>query len=122
LSFGRRPLLEQVGLRIESRTIESKEYSRGELLANQQATILLVRPDGIGDEILCLPAASALRRHLPKVRIAFLSSQTAAPILAHHPDLDQVLTVTGQESFLELVRLFRHGFDAVVFFKPRTLY
>ena len=28
--------------------------------------VLLVRPDGIGDEILCLPVASALRRLLPK--------------------------------------------------------
>jgi hypothetical protein len=27
--------------------------------------VLLVRPDGIGDEILCLPVASALRRLLP---------------------------------------------------------
>ncbi len=80
--------------------------------------VLLVRPDGIGDEILCLPVASALRRLVPDARIAFLSSAYAAPMLEHHPDVDEVLAVTGGESFGQLVALFRRGFDAVVFLKP----
>lgn len=80
--------------------------------------IVLVRPDGIGDEILCLPVASALRRQAPDTRIAFLSSAYAAPLLDHHPDIDEVLTVTDQESFGELVSLFTRGFDAAVFLKP----
>lgn len=80
--------------------------------------IVLVRPDGIGDEILCLPVASALRRQVPDARIAFLSSAYAAPLLDHHPDIDEVLTVTDQESFGDLVSLFKRGFDAAVFLKP----
>jgi len=80
--------------------------------------VLLVRPDGIGDEILCLPVASALRRLLPSARITFLSSEYAAPVLAHHPDLDEVWTVTGRESLRELVSLFGRAVDAVVFLKP----
>jgi heptosyltransferase-2 len=80
--------------------------------------VILVRPDGIGDEILCLPVASALRRSMPEARIVFLSSEYAAPVLDHHPDLDGVLTVTGRERFGELVALFRQGFDAAIFLKP----
>ena len=80
--------------------------------------ILLVRPDGIGDEILSLPVATALRRVMPGARLSFLSSAYAAPVLAHHPDLDEVLTVTGQERLGELVRLFRRGVDAAIFLKP----
>jgi ADP-heptose:LPS heptosyltransferase len=80
--------------------------------------VLLVRPDGIGDEILCLPVASALRRLLPDARITFLSSEYAAPLLAHHPDLDEVWTVTGRESSRELRTLFCRAVDAVVFLKP----
>jgi len=80
--------------------------------------ILLVRPDGIGDEILSLPVATALRRAMPGARLSFLSSTYAAPVLAHHPDLDEVLTVTGQETFGELVRLFRNNVDATLFLKP----
>ncbi len=80
--------------------------------------ILLVRPDGIGDEILSLPVATALRRLIPAARLSFLSSSYAAPVLWHHPDVDEVLTLKGGESFRELVRLFRGGFDAVIFLKP----
>lgn len=80
--------------------------------------ILLVRPDGIGDEILSLPVATELRRAMPSVRLSFLSSVYAAPVLAHHPDLDEVLTVTGQETLGDLVRLFRGNVDAAIFLKP----
>lgn len=80
--------------------------------------IILVRPDGIGDEILCLPVASALRRLMPGARIGFLSSAYAAPVLEHHPDVDEVLTVHGRERLGELVGLFRRGFEAAVFLKP----
>ncbi len=80
--------------------------------------VLLVRPDGIGDEILCLPVASAIRRQYPNATVSFLSSAYAAPVLAHHPDLAAVLSLSGKEGFAELVRLFRRGFDAAVFLKP----
>jgi ADP-heptose:LPS heptosyltransferase len=89
-----------------------------DLATQRPVTILLVRPDGIGDEILCLPVARALRRCLPKARILFLSSQKAAPVLHQHPDLDDILTITGHEPFEEIVALFRDGIDAAVFLKP----
>lgn len=80
--------------------------------------ILLVRPDGIGDEILCLPVATALRRLLPDAKVSFLSSAYAAPVLAQHPDVAAVLTLNGQERFVDVVALFRRGFDAAIFLKP----
>ncbi len=80
--------------------------------------ILLVRPDGIGDEILCLPVATALRRLLPEAKVSFLSSVYAAPVLAQHPDVAAVLTLNGQERFADVVALFRRGFDAAIFLKP----
>src|SRR2546426_8622413 len=54
---------------------------------------------------------SALRRMMPGARLSFLSSAYAAPVLAHHPDLDEVLTVTGQERLGELVRLFKRNVE-----------
>ncbi len=72
----------------------------------------------MGDEILSLPVATALRRAMPEARLSFLSSVYAAPVLAHHPDLDEVLTVTGRETMGELVRLFRNNLDAAIFLKP----
>lgn len=80
--------------------------------------VLLVRPDGIGDEILCLPVATALRRFMPGARIIFLSTAYAAPVLDHHPDVDEIRTIDGRESLSDLVRLFKRGVDAAVFLKP----
>ena len=80
--------------------------------------VLLVRPDGIGDEILCPPVAAEVRRLIPQAKVTFLSSAYAAPVLDHHPDLDAVWTVTGRESLSELIALFRRDVDAAIFLKP----
>ena len=80
--------------------------------------ILLVRPDGIGDQIVSLPVASALRRQCPEAHVTFLSSQAAAPVLQHHPDLDAIETVAGGETLRDLIRVFRGGYDAAIFLKP----
>jgi ADP-heptose:LPS heptosyltransferase len=80
--------------------------------------VLLVRPDGIGDEILCLPVATALRQMQPEARVIFLSSGYAAPVLHHHPDLDEIRTVSGRESLRELITLFQGGVDVAIFLKP----
>ena len=80
--------------------------------------VLLVRPDGIGDQILCLPVATALRQLMPEARITFLSSAYAAPLLEHHPDIDALWSLTGRETVPELVTLFRRKVDAAIFLKP----
>jgi lipopolysaccharide heptosyltransferase II len=80
--------------------------------------VLLVRPDGIGDQILCLPVATALRQLMPEARITFLSSAYAVPLLEHHPDIDALWSVTGRETVPELVTLFRRKVDAAIFLKP----
>jgi ADP-heptose:LPS heptosyltransferase len=80
--------------------------------------ILLVRPDGIGDEILCLPVATTLRKTMPEARILFLSTEYAAPVLRHHPDLDEIRTLSGEESLRDLTALFRRAVDAAIFLKP----
>jgi ADP-heptose:LPS heptosyltransferase len=80
--------------------------------------ILLARPDGIGDQISCLPVATALRQLMPEARISFLSSPYAAPVLENHPDVDEVFTGTSRDPLRELIQLFKGGFDAVVFLKP----
>ncbi|MBI4690354.1 MAG: glycosyltransferase family 9 protein [Nitrospirae bacterium] len=80
--------------------------------------ILLVRPDGIGDEILSIPVATELRRQMPNARLSFLSSDYAAPVLKNHPDIDEVLTITKKERMGELVSLFRNNVDTAIFLKP----
>jgi lipopolysaccharide heptosyltransferase I len=85
--------------------------------------ILLVRTSALGDVVHCLPVLSALRRSEPRARIGWVVEEAMAPLLAGHPDLDELLVVrlrpwrrrpfaaqTAREVALFLSRL--RGFDA----------
>lgn len=54
--------------------------------------ILLIRLSAIGDIVFASSLISALRRAYPQAHIAWLVQPECAPLLWHHPDLDQVIT------------------------------
>jgi heptosyltransferase-1 len=58
-----------------------------------QARILLVRTSSLGDVVHSLPVLAALRRHLPRARLGWVIEEPFAPLLAGHPDLDQLIVV-----------------------------
>lgn len=53
--------------------------------------ILISRMSAIGDAILTLPVACALRKHLPDAYIAWVVEKKAAPMVRNHQALDQVI-------------------------------
>ena len=55
--------------------------------------ILIVRTSALGDVVHALPVLTALRRHLPEARIGWVAEEGMAPVLAGHPDLDDLLVV-----------------------------
>jgi heptosyltransferase-1 len=55
--------------------------------------ILIIRTSALGDIVHCLPVLTALRRHLPRARIGWVVERSIAPLLAGHPDLDQILEI-----------------------------
>jgi heptosyltransferase-1 len=55
--------------------------------------ILIVRTSAMGDVVHALPVLTALRRHLPKARIGWVVEEAMAPVLAGHPDLDELIPV-----------------------------
>jgi heptosyltransferase-1 len=55
--------------------------------------ILIIRTSSLGDIVQALPVLSALRRHRPRARIAWLVEDVFAPLLESHPDLDQIIPV-----------------------------
>jgi len=78
--------------------------------------ILISRTDRLGDVILTLPVAVALRRALPEVDIAFLVTLYTAPLLRRIREIDTVLTVTEKRTGLHLMRIYKP--DAVIFARP----
>ncbi|HYL06139.1 MAG TPA: glycosyltransferase family 9 protein [Thermoanaerobaculia bacterium] len=57
------------------------------------AHVLLVRTSSLGDVVHALPVLTALRRHLPRARLGWVVEEPYAPLLAGHPDLDELIVV-----------------------------
>ena len=53
--------------------------------------ILIVRTDRIGDVILTLPMARAIKRHSPSVHVAFLIQRYTSEIVEGDSAVDQVV-------------------------------
>ena len=53
--------------------------------------ILISRMSAIGDTILTLPVACALRKHFPKAYIGWVVEKKAAPMVRKHQSLDEVI-------------------------------
>ena len=55
--------------------------------------VLIVRTSALGDVVHALPVLTALRRQLPEARIGWVVEEGMAPLLAGHPDLDELFVV-----------------------------
>lgn len=80
--------------------------------------ILIVLLGAIGDVVRGLPLATRLRAGYPHARLAWAVEPRAAPLLEHHPALDERLVFEragGARSFLAFLRRVRAGgFDLVL--------
>ncbi|MEM0999800.1 MAG: glycosyltransferase family 9 protein [Bacteroidota bacterium] len=75
--------------------------------------ILIIRLSSIGDIVLTSPVIRSLRRCQPEARIHFLTKEAYAPLLAHHPGIDQLHLFAGDLN--ATVRELRaEGFDYVL--------
>lgn len=66
--------------------------------------ILLIRTSALGDVVHSLPVLSALRRHLPQSTLGWVVESAMEPVLAGHPDLDELIVVK--------MRAWRHRLTA----------
>jgi len=55
--------------------------------------ILIARPDHLGDVLLTVPGAVALREAIPGAHISFLVTTKMGDVLRHCPEIDDVLTL-----------------------------
>jgi len=55
--------------------------------------ILIVKLSSLGDIVHALPVPASLRATFPQARLAWVVEEKWLPLVAHHPDLDQVFTV-----------------------------
>ncbi len=72
-------------------------------LPSSPSAILLVRMSARGDLVFATPLIRAFRRSYPDTRLVWLAEPRTADLVAHHPELDGVLTLP-RKRWAELLR------------------
>lgn len=86
---------------------------------------LITRLSALGDCVLTLPLLCALRDHFPTAHISWLIQPESAPLLRHHPDLDEIILIrrgwlkSPREICRVRARLRSGAFDVVL--DPQSL-
>jgi heptosyltransferase-3 len=92
-------------------------------LAELLKSFLIVRTDRIGDVILTLPMARAIKKHIPDAYVVMLIQRYTAELVEDDKSVDEILFYDEQDRlvpFFQLVALIRdHRFDVVFHTHPR---
>ncbi len=71
---------------------------------NEPRKILIFRKSSLGDVILTLPVIEALMNHFPQAEIDYFTKRRYAPVVEHHPGVDNVVTFDDNRSFRNALR------------------
>jgi heptosyltransferase III len=86
-------------------------------------TFCIFRTDRIGDVLLTLPLAAALKRHNPLSRVLFCAREYTADLLRLSSDVDEVIVVSDTDVSLYapgfVAELREHRIDVALFAYPR---
>ena len=66
-------------------------YARSRSAAAEPRSVLLIRPDHLGDMLFATPSFRLLREALPHARITLLAGPWSQAVVAGNPDLDELL-------------------------------
>jgi ADP-heptose:LPS heptosyltransferase len=82
--------------------------------------VLITRTDRLGDVILSLPVAAAIKTANPGTKITFLVAEPVAPIVTLCPWVDDCLTISNTVNPSSVVATLRErAFDAAICLYPR---
>ena len=86
--------------------------------ANSVGQVGLLRNDALGDTLLVLPAATAIKRYDRNIRVELVCDPAYVDLLRAHPDLDEVIADPGGKAG-ELARTLRsRRYDALLVLRP----
>lgn len=85
--------------------------------------ILIVRTDKIGDVVLTIPMAEAVKQKYPGVKVSLMLKEYTAPLAYNHPFTDNVLILkeqNGKTDIAENMKLIKqYNFDTCIVVHPR---
>ena len=84
----------------------------------QLKRIGLLRNDALGDTLLTLPAATAMKRHDRTVEVELICDAAFKDLMSSHPDLDGVVPDTGAPAGRFARQLRERDYDAILVLRP----
>lgn len=83
--------------------------------------ILIVRTDRLGDMILTLPMAAAIKQNMREAEVAMLARDYTLPIVKMSPDINEIVSIDPQWSAFRLAKEMRKTKAEIVFLpSPKT--
>lgn len=77
-------------------------------------SILVIRPDRLGDVILSTPVYESIKKSFPQTTLTVLANRASAGILADNPFIDRIIEFDKKNPFLVLGKLSAGKFDLAV--------
>ncbi len=78
------------------------------------STVLVVRPDRLGDVVLSTPVYESLKLSFPHIKIIVLVDSRQAGILADNPAIHQILTMDRQRPWHTICQLRKRKYDLAI--------
>ena len=77
------------------------------------SSVLVIRPDRLGDVVLSTPVYESIKNSFPDLRVSALVNRVNVPILADNPNIDEIIPFNLGKPGAILRQLRRNKFDVV---------
>ncbi|MCH8157183.1 MAG: glycosyltransferase family 9 protein [Nitrospinae bacterium] len=76
-------------------------------------SVLVLRPDRMGDVVLSTPVYESIKRSFPEIRVTALVDRANTALLSDNPNVDEIVALDRKRPGCAIRKLRRHHFDVV---------
>ena len=76
-------------------------------------SVLVIRPDRLGDVVLSTPVYASIKKSFPHLRISVLVNHSNTPILSNNPNVDEIISFDSKNLGAIIKKIRRKKFDVV---------
>jgi len=76
-------------------------------------SVLVIRPDRLGDVVLSTPVYESIKKSFPHLRVSVVVSRSNTPILTNNPNVDEIIPFDSRNPGATIKQLRRNRFDVV---------
>jgi len=93
--------------------VRTREHSPLPINFSSALSVLVIRPDRLGDVVLSTPVYASIKKSFPHLRVSVLVSHSNTPILANNPNVDEIISFDSKNLGAIIKKIRRKKFDVV---------